>query len=164
MSSGPENRFIQAVHRLLPCRVYRMKNHNPYVGGVADCWYSGDAGDLWVEYKFLSLPKRSSTIVNLYGADKSPLSTLQEEWLRGRHREGRNVGVIIGTPDGGLWLPGVTWEKPLSSAECASRLLSKTRVAEVITNAVCLTSTPPGLSVARMPEISAQPQIRKSNS
>lgn len=119
-----------------------MKNHNPYTAGVADCWYSGDAGDLWVEYKFLSLPKRSSTIVNLYGTDKSLLSTLQEEWLRGRHREGRNVGVIIGTPDGGLWLPGVTWEKPLSSAECASRLLPKTRVAEVITDAVCLPSVP----------------------
>ena len=29
MSSGPENRFIQSIHRLLGAEVYRLKNHNP---------------------------------------------------------------------------------------------------------------------------------------
>ena len=100
MSSGPENRFIQAIHRLLPARVYRMKNHNPYVGGVADCWYSGTAGDLWVEYKLLELPKKPTTIVDLCGGSSPALSALQQEWLRNRHHEGRSVGVIIGTYTG----------------------------------------------------------------
>ena len=137
MSSGPENRFIQAVHRLLPCRVYRMKNHNPYVGGVADCWYSGDVGDLWVEYKYLILPKRASTIVDLCSGDRPPLSALQQDWLRARHREGRAVGVILGTPEGGVWLPGTAWENPLSVTECASSMRAKKDLASLIVENVC---------------------------
>lgn len=136
MSSGPENRFIQSIHRLLPAAVYRMKNHNPYNAGIADCWYSGAAGDLWVEYKFLELPKKPSTIVDLSRGDKPQISLLQQDWLEGRHAEGRAVGVIIGTPRGGLWRPGISWREPLSSAECASALLSKADIASIITGIV----------------------------
>lgn len=128
---GPENRFIQSIHRLLPPRVYRMKNHNPYVGGVPDCWYSGDAGDLWVEYKFVVPPKRADTLVGLN------LSELQKDWLRSRHAQGRNVGVIIGHPKGGLWLPGDSWEPPITSAELAAGSASKARVAAIIESLVC---------------------------
>ncbi len=135
-SSGPENRFIQSIHRLLPSRVYRMKNHNPYLGGVADCWYSGAGGDLWVEYKFLTLPARASTIVDLCGGKNPPLSALQQEWLRGRHAEGRRVGAIIGTPDGGIWLPGIAWQVPLPSAEYAARVQTKASIASMITSLV----------------------------
>lgn len=137
MSSGPENRFIQSVHRLLPARVYRMKNHNPYNSGIADCWYSGDAGDLWIEYKFLVLPKRAATVVDITAGKEPLLTVLQQEWLRSRHIEGRKVGVIVGTPQGGLWLPGVSWEKPLSSAECSAAVLSKSATAKLITGLVC---------------------------
>ena len=78
MSSGPENRFIQSLHRLLPAQVYRMKNHNPYNSGIADCWYSGDAGDLWVEYKYeATLPKTRSV--------SADLAELQKDWLRKRY-------------------------------------------------------------------------------
>ena len=136
MSSGPENRFIQAIHRLLPARVYRMKNHNPYVGGVADCWYSGTAGDLWVEYKFLELPKKPTTIVDLCGGSSPALSALQQEWLRSRHHEGRSVGVIIGTRSGGVWRPGISWDKPLSSADLSAEILDKPNLAAIITGAV----------------------------
>ncbi len=137
MSSGPENRFIQSLHRLLPARVYRMKNHNPYVGGVPDCWYSGDAGDLWVEYKFLILPKKPSTIVDLCSNERPMLSALQQEWLRARHNEKRTVGVIIGTPNGGLWRPGISWQVPLSSSECARMLVKKPALADLIQKLVC---------------------------
>ena len=136
MSSGPENRFIQSIHRLLGAEVYRMKNHNPYTGGVPDCWYSGNKGDLWVEYKFLELPKKPSTIVDLLRGDKPPISPLQQYWLECRHAEGRTVGVIIGTPRGGLWRPGISWREPLSSAECACALLSRADIASIITGIV----------------------------
>lgn len=136
MSSGPENRFIQSLHRLLPVRVYRMKNHNPYNSGIADCWYSGDAGDLWVEYKFVELPSRPSTVV------KTGLTALQGEWLRNRHAEGRSVGVIIGTPQGGVWLPGTAWDKPLSSADCSDALLQRSALASLITDIVCRPTSP----------------------
>lgn len=137
MSSGPENRFIQSLHRLLPPRVYRMKNHNPYNSGIPDCWYSGDAGDLWVEYKFMQLPKRASSVVDLTAGKTPLLSSLQQQWLRTRHNEGRAVGVIIGTLQGGLWLPGIAWEKPLSSAECSAAMLGKSALASLLADYVC---------------------------
>ena len=136
MSSGPENRFIRSIHRLLDPQVYRMKNHNAYMGGVTDCWYSGNGGTLWVEYKFLTLPRKSSAIVDLCGGKAPVVSVLQQEWLRGRHEEGRAVGVIIGTPDGGVWLPGVSWEKPRTSTYFKSATLQKEQLAEIIASAV----------------------------
>lgn len=136
MSSKPETVFIRGVHAQLPVRVYRMKNNNPYNSGIADCWYSGTGGDLWVEYKFLKIPKRSTTIVDLVAGDDPPLSMLQQQWLSGRHGEGRAVGVIIGTPDGGVWLPGVEFKNPLSVAEIRTRLATKRELATIITNFV----------------------------
>ena len=117
MSSGPENRFIQSLHRFLPAGVYRMKNHNPYLAGVPDCWYSGLAGDLWVEYKFLVPPKKATTPVDPCGGRDPRITPLQQEWLIARHSEGRSVGVIIGCPSGGLWLPGVSWKNTFYAAD-----------------------------------------------
>ena len=133
MGSGPENRFIQGVHAKLPARVYRMKNHNPYNAGIADCWYSGRRGDLWVEYKFVKIPKRASTIIDLVSGGDPPLSRLQQEWLKARYEEGRSVGVIVGTEDGGIWLPGVMFQRPLSAADIRNALRSKQALADTIT-------------------------------
>lgn len=110
MSRKPENTFISSVHRYLPVDLYSMKNSNEYNAGIADCWYSGKTGDLWIEYKFLELPKRPDTVL-AFADTKKPysLSTLQQEWLRGRCDEGRNVGVIVGSADGGVWLPGMAF-------------------------------------------------------
>ena len=98
MSRGPETTFVQSVHRLLPKKVYRMKNHNEFNGGIADCWYDGPLGDLWVEYKFVVLPKRDDTLVRI------ELSELQMQWLRERKFNGRNVVVVVGCKEGGVWL------------------------------------------------------------
>ena len=136
MSSGPENRFIQGVHAKLPARVYRMKNHNPYNSGIADCWYSGKRGDLWVEYKFVQIPKRISTIVDISAGENPPLTKLQQEWLKGRHSEGRSVGVIIGTPDGGIWLPELAFQRPLSVADMRAKLATKQDLAALIAELV----------------------------
>lgn len=135
MSSGPENRFIQSLHRQLPVGVYRMKNHNPYLAGVPDCWYSGPAGDLWIEYKFVVPPKRPNTLVGVCEGEDPLLSPLQQEWLVQRHSEGRNVGVIIGTPSGGLWLPGTSWKKEFSAADFHS-VQSKAELASIIVHMV----------------------------
>lgn len=98
MSRGPETTFIQSIHRLLPKKVYRMKNHNEYNGGIADCWYDGPRADLWIEYKFVVLPKRDDTLVRI------ELSELQMQWLRERKFNGRNVVVVVGCKEGGVWL------------------------------------------------------------
>lgn len=99
MATKPENNFIGRVHKKLPASIYHMKNNNPYTAGVADCWYSGTGGDLWIEFKFIdplpvSVPVRPAAL----------LSALQLKWLKERHQEGRNVAVIIGCKTGGVLL------------------------------------------------------------
>jgi hypothetical protein len=92
------------MHKHLPDDLYRMKNHNQYNGGIADCWYSGAIRDLWVEYKFVGVPKRDDTII------VPGLSKLQSGWLTARAREGRNVAVIVGCKEGGVILCPHQWE------------------------------------------------------
>ena len=127
MSAKPETTFINALHRKLPTSVYHMKNNNPYVGGIFDKWYSGKSGDLWVEYKFLVLPKRDTTAVEI------TLSPLQMKWGRERYDEGRNVIVIVGCKEGGVLLTDLEWEKPMACAIFKQRLRSRKELADVIT-------------------------------
>lgn len=95
MSSGPENRFRESLHRKLPPELHHEKMHNPYRGGTADDWYSGTKADIWVEYKWAKLN----------------LSELQKKWLRERSEEGRRVFVVVGNKDGGvLFLTPASWE------------------------------------------------------
>ena len=126
MSTKPETTFYTSVHKHLPTEVYRMKTHNPFIGGVPDVWYSGPTGDLWVEYKFIVLPKRDSTII------KVDLSALQEEWLTERDREGRCCRVIIGCKEGGVILKD--WSKEIRTGEFKSLLQTRKEIAEHITS------------------------------
>jgi hypothetical protein len=125
--SKPETRFYTAVHKLLPRSVHREKMHNVYRGGTADVWYSGAAGDLWVEYKWLaSLPKKA------FVRPEKLLSPLQQQWLKGRHEEGRNIVVILGTPEGAWLFEGTAWKAPLDPAAIRTHGLTKQNVAEYI--------------------------------
>jgi len=125
--SKPETRFYTAVHKLLPRSIHREKMHNPYRGGTADVWYSGNLDDLWVEYKWLAkLPKKA--LVRL----EKELSPLQQRWLKERHDEGRNVVVILGTPEGAWICEGAAWMEPLDPATIRIRALAKHDVAEFI--------------------------------
>lgn len=95
MSIKPESQFIKSIHNHIVPGVYSMKNHNAYVGGIPDCWYSGNQGDLWVEYKF----KPVSTLT----ARVTPALTAQQlRWISQRQGEGRNVWVIMGIKTGGV--------------------------------------------------------------
>jgi hypothetical protein len=126
--SGPETTFIQSVHRHLPNELYRMKNHNQYNGGIPDVWYSGPAGDLWVEYKFITVPARDTTVIN-FG-----LSELQQSWLKARHHEGRKVGVIVGSKLGGVWYSGLTWDTTITASSFRAQLTARSELATTITN------------------------------
>lgn len=132
MSRGPENTFIASVHRHLPESVYRMKNHNEYNGGIPDCWYSGRSNDLWVEYKFVEVPKRPKTDIKV----NELLSSLQMEWLAARHVEGRNLAVIVGSKNGGVWFDELMWEYPLTAEAYLAALQDRKSLAERITEAV----------------------------
>ena len=131
MSQGPENTFIGSVHKHLPAGIYRMKNHNQYNGGIADVWYSG-VRDLWVEYKFIVVPKRPDTVIDLITGKNPAISYLQQEWLRSRHAEGRSVGVIVGSKDGGVWFPGLTWDATYPAKKFLSLLQTRKDLAGTI--------------------------------
>jgi hypothetical protein len=126
--SGPETRFYTAVHKLLPKALHREKMHNPYRGGTADVWYSGNADDLWVEYKYVTkVPKRAAISV------ARELSPLQLQWLHNRYKEGRNVVVILGTPIGCWIYEFLKWETELVTAEqLAESGLSKQQIADFV--------------------------------
>lgn len=128
MSQGPETTFIKSVHKHLPDSVYRMKNHNVYNGGVADCWYSGAGGDIWIEYKFISVPSKPKTTIDL----SKHLSALQMQWLTDRYVEGRNIAVIVGCKDGGVWFERRLWESPLTAEAFRSAIESRKEIAERI--------------------------------
>lgn len=118
----PETSFRLKIEKNLPTRnrPYREKMANPYRGGTADSWYSGDLGDLWVEYKFLpSVPQRG--VVN---AKRIGLTALQLDWLKGRYEEGRNVCVIVGTPAGGVIMRDVEWGTEMSVDSFRSKLIT----------------------------------------
>lgn len=131
MAAKPETTFIQSIHRHLPpvSELYRMKNHNEFNAGIADCWYSGRVCDLWVEYKFLVLPKRETTVIDLCGGKNPALSHLQQDWLRCRHQEGRNVWVIAGCKEGGVVFVDMAWERPVTAAQFKASLLSRAEIA-----------------------------------
>ena len=131
MSKGPENTFIGSVHKHLPAGIYRLKNHNQYNGGIADVWYSG-VRDLWVEYKFIVVPKRPDTVIDLITGKNPAISYLQQEWLRSRHEEGRSVGVIVGSKDGGVWFPGLTWDATYPAKKFLSLLQTRKDLAGTI--------------------------------
>lgn len=125
MSTKPETTFIASIHKFLPKDLYRMKNNNPFTGGVPDCWYSGDSCDLWVEYKFIPrLPSRGNVRPNL--------SALQLDWLNNRYREGRNVMVIVGTPEGGVIFRCEEWARDISAKEFNTRLVTRHALAQWI--------------------------------
>ena len=125
MSSGPETRFIASIHRLLPPTLHREKMANPYRGGTADCWYSG-YNDLWIEWKFIKVPARATTLIDL------TLSPLQDDWLRSRWNEGRNVWVIVGSDEGGVIFRDGNWHLPLTQHKFKSYMISKKIIAHEI--------------------------------
>lgn len=99
--------------------------NNPYRGGTPDVWYSGNLGDLWVEYKFLpKIPKSNAIDLGL--------SPLQLHWINSRSAEGRSVWVIVGCPDGGIILKDGAWDVPISKEEFEVRILTHIQIAQAI--------------------------------
>jgi hypothetical protein len=136
MAAKPENTFIASVHRKFGgASPYFEKMYNPLRSGTPDVYYSGDIGQLWVEYKFLpKTPRitRTSRITEIL----PELTPLQRRWLDHRYLEGRNVAVILGTPDGGVIYRDQEWNTPLPITELTARIVSREAVAQWITSQV----------------------------
>lgn len=132
MSRKPETTFIGSVHKRLPDELHREKMNNPYYSGTADVWYSGTKNDLWVEYKFIVIPARETTLI------KPEFSALQIEWLDGRLKEGRNVAAIIGCKEGGVVVRGGAWGEPFTLAQFKLKLQHRDDIAAWITSQTVL--------------------------
>lgn len=121
----PETTFTLSINKYLKDKVHCEKMHNPYRGGTPDFWYSGNLGDIWIEYKYIeTIPIRSQIIPDL--------TPLQAQWLKRRYEEGRNVAVIVGTRAGGIFLPKDQFQNPLSPEEFKERILSRKDLADGI--------------------------------
>jgi hypothetical protein len=79
-----EHSFVRSIHDKLRGKVFIWKINARFANGVPDAWYSGKAGDVWVEYK--------------WGAYK--VSELQNKWLTDRFYEGRRCWLVVGNEDG----------------------------------------------------------------
>jgi hypothetical protein len=103
--------------------------HNAYRSGTADVWYSGHAGDLWIEYKFIrELPVLAP--VRIYEL----LSKRQLLWLNGRHAEGRTVSVVLGTPLNAYVFEDGAWQTfDVTRHQIVERGLDRKGVAAYIT-------------------------------
>lgn len=126
-----ESQFTATLRAELHQKVYVLKLNNAYARGVPDCYYSGALRDLWNEHKFF---QKLPPLIDLTKIDVT--TDLQQMWLTGRHAEGRNIGMIVGTMDGrqsaGLFLPGLEWMKPITREEFRSRMKNKKDLAEEI--------------------------------
>ena len=137
MAAKPETTFIASIHKQL-AGPYHVKMNNPFTGGVADVWYSGDLGDLWVEYKYLPITPARADV-------KPDLSMIQRKWLTERHREGRNVAVIVGVKEGGVLLRDEEWLPPMDNETFKSRIISRKDIAEWILSQTGVRTTWPSL-------------------
>jgi hypothetical protein len=123
MPTMPENTYIARVHKVLPDTVYREKTNNRFRRGMPDVYYEGDKNCLWVEYKWHPRRPRSLSVSGL-------LSPLQRKWIHRAAANNRPVAVILGTPDGGILFPDLSWEKPINQPT----LLSPTEITKWITS------------------------------
>jgi hypothetical protein len=136
VASKPETTFYTSVHRHLPplSELHREKMANPYRGGTFDHWYSG-VRDLWIEWKFIVLPKRETTLVDICSGKNPSMTALQQEWGRQRFDEGRNVWVIVGCAEGGvIFRDPMSWVFPLVMGTFRARVQDRKTLAWEITN------------------------------
>lgn len=133
MARGPEAALINGVHKHLPNvdDFHREKMANPYRGGTADCWYSNDR-DLWVEWKFIDLPVRDDTIIDLTAGKEPELSHLQQQWITRRQAEGRNVWVIVGCKGGGVVMRDRQWARAWRTDDFRFEIQSRGDIAQAI--------------------------------
>jgi len=118
-----ETGFTRSIMRKLPPEIYRWKIMNIMQNGVPDCWFSGSAGDLWLEIKYITAPKRINTKIH------PDLSDLQRKWLNERHQEGRNVAVLLGSDIGCYIFRNRQWDSHIRKVDLK---LSRLEVVEWI--------------------------------
>ena len=118
-----ENTFWQALRKKLVPRVYALKLNLRFVAGVPDCWLSGSMEDLWLEIKYV---KELPAIVD----PTKLLTARQQYWIIQRHAEGRRVGVLIGSSDGHVYFPSLSWQTAVTKGTFLTQARKTSEIAE----------------------------------
>ncbi len=109
-----EGEFIRKIHAKIPRPprdedIWKVQDRSK--GGIADCFYFSETGQLMViEYKFLQAPPLRQATPKLSG--------MQRVWLRRRAEQGFWTVVVVGTKTKCAIInsPDV-WEKPIKAKE-----------------------------------------------
>lgn len=105
-----ESAFNAKINRgVKAAGVYALKLNLAYVAGVPDNWYSGRFRGHWSEFKWLS--KLPTVHFHLRTGANPKLTDQQNLWLSRRYDEGRDVSVIVGSPDRCIVLLDKEWEE-----------------------------------------------------
>lgn len=119
--------YTQGINRHIPKDIHHEGIANPFRRGTPDRYYEGPDGHLWVEFKFIDhIPAFLEPWLTL-------LSAHQEAWLARAHHNRQPVAVIIGSPEGGVILPALSWRKPILAEEFRAEMKTKKQIAKWIT-------------------------------
>lgn len=110
-------------------RIYAWKINASYVKGIPDWWASGRHQDLWVENKRIFQDKDPPVVLDLTD-HKKYLSLHQQQWLTDRYAEGRNVGVVIFSRVGHIYLPGIRFQEKISRLDFLEKAMPYKDLAE----------------------------------
>lgn len=125
-----EHGFVRSVHRQLSPDIFVWKINDKYAGGVPDAFYAGPARCLFIEYKYVKLPKRDTTLV------KTSLSEQQKLWLDRMSGMDKHVALVIGSILGTIIIDK-DWDYPIPTELFRQRAMSTKAVAQWI-SAFCL--------------------------
>jgi hypothetical protein len=131
-----EHSFRKSFEREMKLSLsWHWKIHDQFAGGVPDAYYEGTKKDLWVEYKWLKMPKRDSTLVDFSNPDRY-LSKLQQLWIARRHANRGDTAVVIGHEGGCIAFLDLDWQKPFSVAELNDRTMTKKALCVLIADQI----------------------------
>lgn len=138
VSSKPETTFTRFINNLLIPDIYHLKMANPYIGGPPDVYYEGNAGILFVEYKYVpTFPPTLDLTKN------NQLTRLQADWLARAESNGVQCAVIVGCQSDGLILEGQeAWRRPVGRTEWLATKSTRREIADWITRKVYMCQRP----------------------
>jgi hypothetical protein len=128
----PEARYVGRVHGHLANNIHHQGMGLTATNGTPDDWYEGSKDTIWIEYKWW---EKIPAIFNLCTRKSTPkLSKLQQRWLKRGYKNASNVAVVIGSPDGSIFLPNLEWSGEVKRDDYIA--LSEAQIAQIIESIV----------------------------
>jgi len=127
MARKPEATFRLGVEKYLPTEVYVEGTTTPFSSGTPDRYYESNRGGFWVEYKYIAKVPRLYT---------PGLTELQRQWLNRARKNHVRVAVIVGCPDGGVFMEDGLWNYTMDKETFENRIQPRRDLASEIARRV----------------------------